>query len=214
MTPSPRRILPLILLAASLLLSGCVDDVVSVQPLSSPKTATPDSRLEGLWRAKDGSGYDYFAFGRHAGQGNGANLLLKFGSSGANSPENDQIGWSNSMNFFVTRTKNHRYLNMSKDYERYGGDNNPRLNQDDYVFLEYHFSKRGDLLLSTLSNDFFTKAINDKKLRGEVIDESFIINTSYPYLTDSSDHILSFIEASDPEKIFISPTKFTRIGGP
>jgi len=198
MTQYPMRILPLILLAASLLLSGCTSGVVSKNPLSSPKFATTDPRLEGLWRAKVGSGYDYFAFGKVSAKG--INLFLQFGKPG-------DLASSNSTNFFVTRTPRHSYLNISNDYERDANADKPSLNQDDYTFLEYHITNRGDLILSWLDPDIFTKAIAAGKLRGNS-------NSSYPYLTDSSDHILTFIEASDPKKMFFPLSKLTRTGAP
>jgi hypothetical protein len=198
------RILPLVLLAACLLFAGCSTGVVSKNPLSSPKAAIADPRLEGLWRARDGSCYEYFAFGNHSNRGD--NLLLRFEKSG------NQLGSSNSMKFFVTRTKAHSYLNMNHDYGRDGNEEKPSLNQDDYTFLEYYFSKRGDLVVSEPNDDLFKTAVKDGKLQGQVSDkDSWGPN---PYLTDSSDHILTFIESSDPKEIFWPAYKFVRIGGP
>jgi len=187
----------LVFAAAALLLSGCVNGVVSKNPLSSPKFAATDPRIEGLWRVNGLPGYyDYFAFGSHSYEGN--NLFVQFGNPG-------YLPTSNSTNFFVTRTKRHNYLNLNNDFERDANNAKPTLDQDDYTFLEYHFTNRGELVLSWLSGDLFTKAIKDGRLQG---------NYSETYLTDSSAHILAFIEVSDPKQIFIPLWKFTRISAP
>ena len=199
-----------ILLTLLLLLSGCETGVVSKNPLSSPHSAMRDPRIEGLWRARDGSGYEYIAYGAHGSRG--ANLIVKFGKTFANDPTSDQLGWSNTMNFFVTRTKKHNYLNVNNNYDRNGTDTEPTVNEPDYKFLEYHFTSRGDLILSDFKDDPFSKAVAAGKLKGKAILE--LNNYSYMYLTDSSAHILSFTEAANPREIFVPILKLTKIGSP
>ena len=199
----------LFLLVVSLLLSGCETVVVSKNPLSSPDSAAVDPRLEGLWRAKDGSYYEYVAFGSHAARG--ANLIVKFGKSFANSPSSDQLGWSNSMNFFVTRTRRRNYLNLSNNFERSGADGEPRVPVRGYVFVAYHLSKPGELVIAELQGDFIAKAVKEGKLKGETKDDGFGPKT---FLTDSSDHIAAFIEASKTEEVFGPSQKLFKIGAP
>ncbi len=83
-------------LAISLLLSACV---VSDTPLSSPRDADRDLRLEGLWRC-DLVPYFYIAYGPDA-----HGSILCFGR--------DKTGMGvMRWDFFVTRTPKHRYLNL------------------------------------------------------------------------------------------------------
>jgi hypothetical protein len=198
-----------LLLAVSLLLSGCETVVVSKNPLSSPDSAVVDPRLEGLWRARDGSYYEYVAFGSHAARG--ANLIVKFGKSFAKSPGSDQLGWSSSMNFFVTRAKRRNYLNLSNRFERSGVDGEPRVFVRGYMFVAYHFARPGEVVIAELQADFIAKAVKEGKLKGKTQDDGFGPNT---FLTDSSEHLTAFIEASKTEEVFGPPQKLFKIGAP
>lgn len=196
------RPIPLTILVLSIILSGCTTGVKSIHPLSSPATAVPDPRLEGLWRAKDDSKYLYIAYGPHATQS--VNLILKFGKV----PGADQLGYTESMNFFVTRTENHDYLNLNNDLFRLAdGSSSTEASPKAYRFALYRFSKRGTLVLSMLNGKGFSRAVSAKKLKGDYFED-------YLLLKDSPEHILSFIESSNPKDLCDPPQKFIKIGGP
>jgi len=161
-----------------------------------------DPRLEGLWRSKTGSGYEYIAYGPH-GQGSILSFLK----------DKDGLTYD-STDFFVTRTPAHDYLNLRHELLR--GTGGPTLSDtsDAWSFSVYYFSRRGRLVVTPLDGDGFYRAVKQGKLRGENHDDIF----ASPFdprtlLKDSSTHILHFIESSKPEALFGTPLSLSKISG-
>jgi hypothetical protein len=193
----------LILLAVLPLVSGC-GIVESERPLSPPRSAVRDQRLEGLWRpdGKGEAGYLYITF--HP-RGDGSVMIFsKYSGTGAISTA--------QYDFFVTRTSKHDYLNLSHGVSRDPGFW-PSARSGTYIFAEYHFTWLGQLAYSMVAGDAFGKAVDAGKLRGKVQrDKKYGVVGLF--LTDSSRHILDFIESSKPGDVFGAPTKLSKIGGP
>jgi len=183
------------LLSIPLLLSACA--VQSDKPLSTPRYSDRDPRLEGLWRAKTDKDtlYFYIAYGPGA-----HGSILLFGK--------DEKGMgAELLDFFVTRTPKHTYLNLITRGEIESGHLHAQKSRM-YSFQEYHFSWTGQLVVSAVGGEAFSKAIKEGKLHGKV--EQFVITISHT----PSERILAFIEGSKPEDVFIKAYSATRIGSP
>jgi hypothetical protein len=191
----------LILPAALLFLAGC-SSVESVKPLSSPRAAVPDHRLEGLWGSTDkgSSGYIYIAYPAHIGTGS----LMAFG-------QNDKRGIGKyEEDFFVTRTAKHNYMNMNHTVIHTDGE--VHLDRSGhYSFAAYHFTLRGQLVYAMANPDAFAKAVQTGKLRGKLTYDKNK-NVTDTLLKDSSERILAFIESSKPGDLFSPATKMNKLG--
>jgi len=207
------RLLLLTLLAVPLLLAGC-DSVESVHPLSSPRSALPDPRLEGMWRAPATSGtsgntYLYIAFHSRA-----AGTIFTISNDKTDGLQTFKY------DFFVTHTPRHDYMNFSNlvvTPDKNGELSSQLLQPGRYSFAEYHFNWLGQLRISQVEGAAFSDAVKNGKLRGET--QYAIVNKKETpvgvLLTDSPAHILSFIESSKPKDVFSTPpAPFNRIGGP
>ena len=190
------RFLPLFALAISLLLSACA--VESEKPLSSPRYADRDLRLEGLWRIKldeKDTAYFYVAYGPGA-----HGSIMLFGK--------DKTGMgAMSWDFFVTRTPKHAYLNMIPFVEVSRGHVRPHPSNM-YTFEEYRFSWRGQLVVSSVGGEVFSKAVKAGKLHGKT--DLFTTTISH----EPSARVLAFIETSRPEDVFMKSWTATKIGSP
>jgi hypothetical protein len=198
--------LPLLaVLAIPLLLAGC-NTLESVKPLSSPQSATPDRRLEGLWTdasSKNSSGYVYIAY-----PASGPGSLMMLGK------DNDKGLQTLGYTFFVTRTPLHNYLNLSHLVETSEGKTHTD-NSDLYSFVEYHFSPAGHLVYSTVGGEAFSKAVESGRLKGKVTRDPKTKSPTGTTLTDSSERILSFIESAKPTEVFEQqPQTLEKIGAP
>jgi len=198
------RIQPLILLAILPLFSAC-SIVQSKYPLAPRSSAVRDGRLEGLWEADLGKGeFQYVFFTYHAGSSDGSIMEFKKNDAGSIS--------SAHYDFYVTRTSKHDYLNVTNGHTDNEQDF-PVGKPGTYSFAEYHFNWMGRLVYSMVGGDAFAKAVDEGKLKGKV-DRDNKKNVTAIYLTDSSKHILNFIESSKPQDVFQSTAKLTRVGGP
>ena len=189
------QVLRVFLLTLPLALSGC--GVEADRPLSSPRYAERDPRLEGLWRAnlEKNTFYFYVAYGPGA-----YGSILLFGK--------DEKGMSaGTFDFFVTRTSKRTYLNLRPRVEIAADRLRPQKSRM-YRFEEYHFSWFGQLVVSDLNGEAFSKAIDQGILHGKV--DPFEVTISHT----PSDRILSFIESSKPEDVFKKAYTATKIGGP
>jgi hypothetical protein len=190
------RFLPLFAFAVSLLLSACA--VESEKPLSSPRYADKDPRLEGLWRVKldeKDTVYLYIAYGPRA-----HGSIMLFGK--------DKTGMGTmSWDFFVTRTSKHAYLNMLPLVEVSRGHVRPRPSKM-YTFEEYRFSWRGQLIVSSVGGEVFSKAVKEGKLHGKT--DLFTTTISH----EPSQRVLAFIETSRPQDVFMKSWTATKVGNP
>jgi len=205
MAPISLRAPLLLLLAILPLFAGC-GVVVSKNPLSSPHGAVRDKRLEGMWRVEDGKGVYRYVFIAYNPAGNGVIYQLeKTGTSGPGLSTATYV-------FFVTRTPKDNFLNI-----REGAPNNQLAStvtgSGAYMFAEYHFTWLGQLSYSMVAaSDAFGNAIDSGKLKGKVErDKNKVTDV---LLTDSSKHILDFIESSKPKDVFGPPSKLSWIGPP
>ena len=193
----------MILLAIFPLMTGCVT-VESKNPLSSPRLAVPDKRLEGLWRngdGKAGSGYLYIAYRPH-----GEASVLSFG------PDDKSGIGTMQYDFFVTHGPKHDYLNLSHAVDHMQGAIH-RDRSGNYTFVEYHFTWLGQLVYRQVEGGTFSQAVEHGKLRGKLTYDKKTKGVTNTLLTDSSEHILKFIESSKPEDVLGAPQKYSRIGG-
>jgi len=202
------RLLPVLLLAILPMLSGC-GVVQSVQPLSSPRAAVADKRLAGLWEEKDGKDsrmYLYFSF---AADGHGT--LMMFGTD----PKTGlgQIKYD----FFVTPAGKGGYLNLSHETEEGTGQTGFfKPDGDNYFFVKYRNNWMGQLEYWPVAGDAVGKAVDSHMLRGRTVyDQKHQLYTNI-YLTDSSRHILDFLETSKLAQTLwaTEPTKLNWVGGP
>ena len=200
------RLLPILWIAVLPILAGC-GIVQSVQPLSSPRAAVADKRLAGLWQekeGKDGRAYYYFSF---AADGHG-NLMI-FGTdpkSGLGEFKYD---------FFVTPAGKEGYLNLSHLVTS-GTDSGAifKPDGDNYFFAKYRFNWLGQLECRTVMGNTFGKAVDSHKLRGRADYDKQHDTYDDIYLTDSSQHILDFINSSKSKDVLGYETKLTWVGGP
>ena len=190
------RAFPFLLLAVSLLFSACA--VESVRPLSSPRTAMRDPRLEGMWRTvgEKNQSYAYFSYGEKSNIGSA--LMI----------DKDKAGLSTiSADFFVTRTPRHSYLNITHVVSR----NHSSVTRDyshTYVFMEYHFSLLGDMVTALVLEKVFKDAIAQGKIHGSAKKSSSTL------VDDSAERVLSLIESSKPKDVFGKWSRFRKIGRP
>jgi hypothetical protein len=191
----------LIAVGVLLLLSSCA--LVSDKPLLSPRYAVRDARLEGLWRSdtEQGPAYFYVAYGTTA-----RGSVLFFGK--------DKNGLSTaSWDFFVIRTAKHAYLNMDIASAKETGLSANRENVRDpprngYFFMEYHFSWSGQLVISDVGGESFSRAVQEGKLHGKA--DLFLTTIQH----ETPGRLLAFIEAAKPEDVFHKLWIAKKIGTP
>jgi hypothetical protein len=187
----------LFLIPISLLLSACGGLVVSDKPLSSPRYTDRDLRLEGLWRTEDENkvAYFYVAYGRGA---HGSMLSFSRGEKGI-----DRTSWD----FFVTRTPKYAYLNVTPldTVSR----KQLQLNKGKaYVFVEYHFSWFGELVLSPVGGEAFAKAVEQKRLHGK----NEFLSTTISHQNPQG--LVTLIETSRRKDVFMGTIRARKIGSP
>jgi hypothetical protein len=186
----------LLWLVISFLFTCC--SVQSDRPLSAPRDTERDLRLEGLWSVKDEKQTRYF----YVAYGQGAyGSILAFGK------EKDGLD-AESFDFFVTRTPNRNYLNVIDRGNIKARDARQQTKQM-YLFAEYHFSWASSLVLSQFKSQPFEQAIKNGILHGklEALGGVTILQTP-------SERILSFVETSKQDEIFLKVCVATKIRGP
>jgi hypothetical protein len=177
----------------------------SKNPLGPWSAAVRDERIEGLWRGDGGNGkFQYVFFTFHEKSPDGS--VMEFGKDDAGSIATARY------DFYITRTPKHSYLNVTN-----GHSDNEQLfpvgEKGTYIFAEYHFNWMGRLIYSFVGGDGVAKAVDEGKLKGKVDrDSKGALNDIT--LTDTSKHILDFIESSKPRDVFELTTKLTWVGGP
>ena len=185
------RVTLLILLAASALLCGCETSSVEFKnPLSPPQLAKPDPKLQGLWRNKAPLSYMYIAC-RPDGHGQ----IMTFGDD-----QNGDIGTTRT-DYFVTQAGRHTYLNLSHQVSSMNGKVQ-RDRSGAYTFAEYHFTWLGALLYSTPYGDLFADAVKSGRLKGRILSKNSDGTPADTFVTDSSGHVLGFIESLKTRDVF------------
>ncbi len=187
--------LAILALAVPLLLSGCAV-VQSERPLSAAKVADRDPRLEGIWReqiADQETDYFCVAYGADA---HGTILQLSKDKAGAAATPID---------FFVTRTPRHSYLNLLQPPAPGPGRSHSHGRRM-YEFAEYHFSWRGQLLISPVGGTGFAEALKRGVLHGKNDGSTVTIAPA------DAGRIPAFIEGSKRDDVLWPPFVATKIG--
>lgn len=193
-----------ILLAILPLFSACTV-VQSKNPLGPRSSAVRDERLEGLWQHDVGKGkFEYAFFTYHDRSSDGS--IMEFTKNDAGRISTAQY------DFYVTRTSKHDYLNLTSGHS----DNEeifPVGTHGSYSFAEYHINWMGRLVYSMIGGNGFANAVDQGKVKGKV-DRGSKGAVDSIYLTDSSRHILDYIESSKPQDVIDSTIKLRWVGGP
>ena len=172
--------------------------MVSDEPLSSPRYAYRDSRLEGLWKT-EGEKNVIYVYAVYDARGRGS--MLVFGRD-----EKGGIG-HDYWDYLITRTSKHTYLNVSPR-DPISRRQLQSSHGKAYVFFEYHFSWFGEVVLSPVGGPAFSEAIEKKKLHGR---NEFLTTT---ISRENPERILQLLENSKPKDVLMSGFRVRKIGGP
>ena len=185
-----KFVLPCLLFSGIvLLLNGCV---LSEQPLSAAREATPDLRLVGTWHGDKEA--DAKNDGRISFDAQGRGQLLSKAGNGDWKPDGGVTS------FFVTRTEKAAYINASVP-----DDDKKPTGAAHYEFFRYTVSDdQKTLHLWAARLPTFQQAVRKAKLKGRLDNpkETGKPEENSVVLEDSSEAILRFIEASPPEEVF------------
>ncbi|MDR3406820.1 MAG: hypothetical protein P4L99_30325 [Chthoniobacter sp.] len=191
------RLLPTLLAAATLLFAGCLPE--SKNPLSTPKTSTIDSRLEGVYvarREKKDDDLDSWHF-HYRGAKAGANGQAR------TTPwlqvldiEHRKDGGlkGNAYRVLTTHLGGNDYMSFI-ELGSEGGKETAAL----YSFARYEVSWTGEVRVWLVNSGALAKAIKSGKLRGTVKSHKYGEDVR---LTDSTKHLAAFVAASDPATLF------------
>jgi hypothetical protein len=154
-----------------------------------------------MWQCKDDKA-EYYTLISYRKNGTGCIMDVGLDDSGAID--------SGRQDFFVTRTSKCNYLNQSNTLLIIDG----KVHHDHpgtYTFTKYRFSWLGQLVTAGTKVDAFVTAVQSGKLKGRLTRDNNG-NVIDVLLTDSSDHILHFIESSKAGDIFDAESRFTKVG--
>jgi len=166
----------LLLAVVTISLSSCI---LSENPLGDKADAIVDANLPGIWYAKakdDPSTENYLVISQ--GPDGGYSI---YGFSQNEGLTNEEYRG------YLSNIGNDSYMNLQFVS---GG-----VIEKDYIIAQYEINKKGELVISLLSTDFFSKAIKDGVLKGR-IPEKGTIST----LTDSTENLISFIGKNRKEE--------------
>ena len=197
-------------IALTFLITSCCPPS-SIHPLSSPKEAQYEKKLEGTWYYKEGNGRPgYFHIGRAKENLTKAIVIEQDGS----------LGFSVLM-MFPTVISENNFLNIKIKQvdEEFPHEHNG------YFFAKYQFTGDDSLLISLMDIDGFAKGIQDGKIKGEITykkpatpegskkkqqsKESKVINCLK--ITDESENIVKFIKDSNIRDLFPKEFKLKRL---
>ena len=193
---------PTLLATACIFFSGCFDE--SINPLSSPQTSVIDPRLEGDYQLliKNGEGkkepsYWHFRYRSDTDPATGKPrpthwleiLQVNHG----------EVGSFEIANYrgLATKMGEQNYLSFS-----FCSKTEPEKEPTNYGFVRYELNKDGDLQVWLMNDTAFRDAVKAGKISGKVGggDEGPTFK-----LTDTTENLVKFIAASDPEKLFGGP---------
>ncbi len=191
----------------SCILLSC-GSVLSVQPLSDPKKAKFDKRVEGVWNCKIDSSEVYLHFGKE--NDNKTQIL---------SVEHKADGVIDFAQFtmFPTIIDNEYYMNLQVKESSIDFPNSKNL----YIIVKYKINKTNTLSLFLIDEDKVKDSIKKGDLKGNIPDYSlkkngdsdkkFIVLNNFIEITDSSHNIAEYIKLVDSNKIFKLIGKFTKM---
>jgi len=186
------RLLPTLLAAASLLLTGCLPE--SKNPLSTPMNSTVDDRLEGIYvsrREKKDEDLSTMHFHYRGIKANGQVRATPWLE--VLDVEHEKAGGmkANAYRVLTTHIGEQDYMSF-QDLSK-GKDKAP------YHFARYEFSWTGTLRIWLINSDAVADAIKAGKLRGTVKASKYTKDIT---ITDSTERLAAFVKASDPVKLF------------
>jgi hypothetical protein len=191
------RILSAALVAAALLLTGCLPE--SKNPLSLPSVSFIDARLEGVYAqrnkdARDDAGYWHFHYRGARGKANSSAHPTPWLEILSVEPAKDGGLKTNRYEALATRI-------AGRDYFSFVGlpDDGAKMKSLPYSFARYEVNWRGDLRVWIASDKAFAAAIKAGQLRGTVIHSKFGDTVK---ITDTTARLAAFIAASDPKVLF------------
>lgn len=185
------RLLSSLLAAASLLLAGCLPE--SKNPLSTPAHSTIDPRLEGVYGgATKRKGEDLEAMHFHYRGIKVNDRVLTTPWLEVLDITHEKAGSlkAGAYHVLTTRIDGHDYMSF-QDLSK--GMKAP------YSFARYEFTWTGTLRIWLINSDAVANAIKAGKLRGKVKTRNYVTSIS---ITDSTEHLVAFVRASDPKKLF------------
>jgi len=193
----PSRPRTVLLLAASLLLAGCLPE--SKNPLSTPATSTIDGRLEGVYvQRREKRDDDFAAWHLHyrraapetGGQPRPTPWLEVLDISHA---QDDGLKGA-AYRALTTHLGGHDYMSFV-ELGPVGSKGPPSL----YRFARYEVGMSGDLRVWMASMTALADAIRAGKIQGEVKHQK---DGDDVLLTDSTEHLAKFVAGSDPVVLF------------
>ena len=159
-------------------LAGCLP--VSQNPLSAPEEAAADSHLPGVWYGKSGEDEIFL----HFVPGQAAEMQIV-------EVDHEKKGEAHTTlySMFPTVIGGQHYLNVRE------GKNKP------YYLARYHLSDAGALTIWLMSEKAAAKAINSRKLKGQVVEKQQSSDRDVT-LSDTTEHLAAFVRKSDPQVLF------------
>ena len=168
-----------LLLAVALLftLTGCLP--VTQNPLSSPETATADSRLFGVWYGKSGEDEIFL----HFVPGSSAEMEVV-------EVDHEKKGAAHTTLYtvFPSVLGEQHYLNIRE------GKGKP-------YHLAHYQIVNGTLKIELMSDKSLVKAIKAGKLKGDIAETTGSDDRTIT-ITDTSEHLAAFVKKSNPENLF------------
>jgi hypothetical protein len=200
-----RWIVSAILLLVLILLSSCFCPLTSVNPLSDPQHATYDERIEGAWQLmSEDDGLLFLHFGK--GDDEKTKII---------SIEHKNNGKIDVLTFSVFPTMNgdQSYLNFNikELFKEFGEE------LSGYTFMKYRFTNNDALTLFQIDEKPIIEAIKSGKLKGDISykqtngKQSDKKSIKCVRITDSSNHLIKFIQSVDSKELFPKPMLFKKI---
>ena len=186
--------------------------MVSLQPLSDPEHARVDLRMKGSWQLVTDKEDPVIL---HIGKQNDQHMVAVIVEH-----KPDAKLETIRCSFFTTQTQNHRYVNVRM--EDIADDLMPRT--EGYVFIKYRITEPEGLSFYAMALQPVIAAIRSGALKGrlayrdgpaargtEASPAEVKNRVAAVTISDSSAHILQFIDDSDHSVLFGEPMTFRRI---
>ncbi len=190
-----RHCLSLVVLAAAIILSGCLG---SKNPITPPETAKIDERLLGAWVTTDlyYNETDYMHVMRQSSSGLMTIYEIRhYASEGG--------GSQSSAQGHVSILGDRRFLNLQRPPDAGAPDDTPR-----YTFVAYDFDGSGNLIVHFLSERAVGEAFAAGGLVGKVEMNADFVAT---LISDSSERIADYLGSADTATLFDRQMTFRRV---
>jgi hypothetical protein len=184
------RLVPVLLAAASLLLTSCLPEAKN--PLSTPTTSTIDSRLEGIYvqkREQKGDDLNGWHFHYRETSVGGRTMVTPWLEVLNIEHRKGGVLQSEAYRALTTHIGTQDYIS----FIRIGGTSAL------YSFARYEVNWSGVIRVWLASPDALAEAVKSGKLHGTVKSN---MSGKDVLITDSTDRLAAFVAASDPTKLF------------